>query len=124
MHWGGGAPSLTVLACVLSEIARAGLRPVVFFDANVGYKVAGRHLERAVIAQTLRIAADQVILSDSGLSADPLLLGYATQNRLRVVSKDRFRDWKGRYPRLGTKGFLVRGDVVGGNVRLPLLTRA
>jgi len=38
MHWGGEA-SLTILNTVLTALANRNLLAIVYFDANVGYKL-------------------------------------------------------------------------------------
>lgn len=121
MHWGTDAPSLGILTRVLAELVKAEFVPVVFFDANVGYKVAGRHMDAAELALALGVSHRQVRVSPSGTPADPLLLDYATRNGLRVVSNDRFRDWTVTFRKLGTKGFLIRGRYAEGHVDLPML---
>jgi hypothetical protein len=121
MHWGVEVPSLGVLSRVLGELVKAEFVPVVFFDANVGYKVSGQHMDEAELAGLLGVKPAQVHISPSGSPADPLLLDYATRNGLRVVSNDRFRDWSVKFRRVGTKGFLIHGRYAEGRVDMPML---
>lgn len=121
MHWGANEPSLDVLRRVLTELIKAEFVPVIFFDANVGYKVSGQHMDAAELAALLGVRSAQVQISPSGTPADPMLLDYATRNGLRVVSNDRFRDWTVKFRKVGTKGFLIRGRYAEGRVDLPML---
>lgn len=115
MYWGGD-PSFMVLSKVLGSLQENGLTPIVYFDANVGYKLWNRHVYAREIAQMLELDPRQVALSPSGVTADEVLLEQATRDGLRVVSNDRFRDWKLTFPKVGQKGFLVRGRWQQGTV--------
>ena len=57
------------------------------------------------------------LVVEKGISADDRILEIARDQGLRVVTNDRFRDWKGTYPMIGKKGFFVRGSFKGGNVQ-------
>jgi len=118
MHWDEAGPSLRVLGRVIDVLHGRGFTPQVYFDANVGYKIAGRHMKEAEIARVLKLRAAQITLSPSGTPADPLLIDFALRRGARVVSNDRYRDWRGEYPRLGDKGVLVGGSYVSGRVEL------
>lgn len=118
MHWDEAGPSLKVLGRVIDDLRGRGFVPQVYFDANVGYKIAGRHMKEAEIAHALRLTAQQITLSPSGTPADPLLIDFALRRGLRVVSNDRYRDWRADFPRLGDKGVLVGGRYVSGRVEL------
>ncbi|MFY9206176.1 MAG: hypothetical protein WAO67_10630, partial [Yoonia sp.] len=52
MHW-GGEPSEIVLARVILAIIAKGYEPYVIFDANVGYKLRGKYLDDAPMAQLI-----------------------------------------------------------------------
>jgi len=120
MHWDEAGPSLKVLGRVIDDLRDRGFVPQVYFDANVGYKIAGRHMKEAEIARVLRLRAAQITLSPSGTPADPLLIDFALRRGARVVSNDRYRDWREDFPRLGDKGVLVGGRYVSGRVELRL----
>jgi hypothetical protein len=118
LHWAGGAPSLAPLAAVLRDLERRGLRPVVWFDANAGYRVGGRYLGSDALARSLGLPERQVFVAPKGTPADPLLLRAAEVLQAPVVSNDRFRGWEGQHPLLGRPGRLIRGRVAGGAVEL------
>lgn len=117
MHW-GGEPSAQILNHVLVALGENGLDPMIFFDANVGYKLWGRHANARHIAPKIGVRSDRVVVAPSGTTADELLLEFAVRNGLRVVTNDRFLDWRVRFPRAGEKGFLVKGRWKQGSVVL------
>lgn len=123
MHW-GGEPSMMVLVRVLKELQNRGLQPVVYFDANVGYKLFDKHIKPAALAAQLDLPVGQVILAPSRTPADEILLERAINDGLRVVTNDRFLDWKQRFPKVGEKGFLIKGMWKEGSVILLGLGRA
>lgn len=109
MHWHGNAPQAKVLARVVQTLVAKGERPHVYFDANAGYRLADRFMDEGALGQMIGLPADQITVADSGTPADPLLLNHATRGRLRVVTNDRFLDWKTQFPVVGKKGALVKG---------------
>jgi len=120
MHWQDDVPRFEALDLVLSDLSARGFVPHVFFDANVGYKLAGRHVDPSALARALSIPRSQIFVAPSRTPADPLLIAHAIKTRARVVSNDRFRDWRDDFPALGDKGFLVPGRVLGERVELRL----
>jgi len=116
MHWGGD-PSIKVLNRVLQDIAAHGLTPVVYFDANVGYRLMDRFCDAKEMARLTKLREDQICVVDKGVVADGELLQCAADQGLRVVSNDRYRDWRLRYPFLKKKGRVVRGTYDAGAVR-------
>lgn len=118
MHWLGDVPTVGALEMVLADLTARGFAPHVFFDANVGYKLAGRHLGPDDLARALAIPRSRIFVAPSRTPADPLLIAHAIRSRARVVSNDRFRDWRDDFPTLGDKGFLVPGRLQGERVEL------
>ncbi|MFG5380522.1 NYN domain-containing protein [Yoonia sp. R2-816] len=123
MHW-SGEPSLKVLFRVLKELEKRGLQPHVYFDANVGYTLFDRHVEPDELAEKLGLSPVQVTLAPSRTTADQVLLERAVSDGLRVVTNDRFLDWKQRFPKVAEKGFLIKGIWKEGSVILLGLGRA
>ena len=113
MHWNGEASSL-VLARVVAALRARGERPHVYFDANAGYKLGKGYLGPAALGAMIGLPAQRVTVADRGTPADPLLLAHAARSRLRVLSNDRFRDWRVQFPQAARKGAIVRGDWRGG----------
>ncbi len=116
MFWGGD-PSAHVLKSVVASLVAKGFAPYVIFDANVGYKLSDRYLDDAPMAKLIDVPVDRVLVVEKGISADDRILEIARDQGLRVVTNDRFRDWKGTYPMISKKGFFVRGSFKGGNVQ-------
>ncbi|MFU1477915.1 NYN domain-containing protein [Roseovarius sp. C7] len=120
MFWDGGDPRGATVHAVVSALQREGFRPVVWFDANAGYKLFGRYMGPRDLAPYTGVPPRQVFVAPKGTPADPLVLASARKLGARVVSNDRFRDWNEEFPELRETGRLVRGGVRGGDVRLRL----
>lgn len=118
MHWADGTPKIEAVRAVVDDVAARGFLPLVYFDANVGYKLVGRHVDAAALAGALKLTARQVRVVPSGTPADPWLIEQATALDARVISNDRFQDWRGEYPALRRKGFLIGGTLRGQKVEL------
>ena len=115
MHWGGD-PSAMVLRRVIASIQERGQIPIVFFDANVGYKLADRYLDDVEMARMIGVPADQVLVVEKGVVADDRILAVAKARDLPVISNDRFRDWRVAHPWVGKKGRMMRGTYKQGSV--------
>lgn len=122
MHWKNDQPSVATLQAVLSELRQRDYVPVVWFDANVGYKIGCRYLGPRDLAQIIGIPAHQIFVAPKGTPADPLLLDYASKLQAKVVTNDRFRNWADSHPQTKEPGFLVTGNVLGDDVVLAELT--
>lgn len=120
MHWGGQGPSARPLALVLGQLQAKGFVPVVWFDANVGYKLGGQHMGRLDLARMLSLPPASIHLAPSGQPADPLVIKAALDAKARLVSNDRFMDWREQFPGLRAKHVLVKGTVRGDHVDLTL----
>ena len=109
MFWEEDVPSLDTVKAVVDDIRGQGAMPVVWFDANVGYRVDDRYMGPAALSRRLGIPAKYVFVAPKGTPADPLLLRDATRLKVPVVTNDRFRDWAGDYPEVTEPGHLIRG---------------
>ena len=115
MYW-GGTPSVLVLARVLTALTDRDLIPIVYFDANIGYKLWGKFENANTVAVKMRINPRMVIVVPKGVAADEMLLETAVDHGLRVVTNDRFLDWRVRFPQAAEKGFLIKGEWRQGSV--------
>jgi len=115
MHWGGD-PSLHTVSRAIEVLEKNGLTPIVFFDANVGYKVDNRYYAEGDLARFIGLPERQICVVHKGVVADEWLLDFATDHKLRIVTNDQFRDWRVKYPIAGQKGRLVKGTWSNGNV--------
>ena len=111
-------PSLSTVTAVVGEVRRAGLTPLVWFDANAGYKLANRYMNPRDLSRAIGLSAKQVRVAPKGYPADPLLLDDAAKLDSGVVSNDRYRDWATRFPEVTRPELLVRGRVEGGAAQL------
>ncbi|MBN8630959.1 MAG: hypothetical protein J0L76_08920 [Rhodobacterales bacterium] len=118
MHWQDGVVSLTSLKAVIGHVQELGFVPGVVFDANAGWKLAGRYLHDSDLARLLGLQARQVLVVPKGTQADPYLLETARDFGCRIVTNDRYRDWAERHPEVLKPGFLIRGGMRDGQVWL------
>lgn len=114
MFWEDETPSLSAVTAVVGEVRRAGLTPLVWFDANAGYKLADRYMNPRDLSRAIGVSAKQVRVAPKGSPADPLLLDDAAKLESGVVSNDRYRDWVTRFPEVIRPEVMVRGRVEGG----------
>lgn len=120
MYW-GGEPSALILSQVLRAIENKGYAPIVFYDANVGYVLGDRYYDELKMASVTGVAKENICVVDKGVVADQAILAFSKDHKLRIVSNDRYRDWRGQFPHVKRKGRLVRGTCKSGAVKLPAL---
>ncbi len=113
MHWFDDTPSLSTVASVVEQLTDLGYLSIVWFDANVGYKVGSRYMTERDLARFLPVSSSAIRVAPKGSPADPLLLAEAVRLRGRVVSNDKFRDWTKEFPQLRDDAFLVRATIHG-----------
>lgn len=117
MYW-GGEPSQMVLARVLAALRDQGLSPIAIFDASVGYRLGNRFMNEADLAASIGLPKRQILVVNKGIVADEVILDFATEHQLRIVSNDRYRDWTPQFALINQKGRLIKGDWKDGNVML------
>jgi hypothetical protein len=118
LYWQDEIPSLQTVREVVDALIRRGMRPVVWFDANVGYLVGDRYLGPVPLAKSLGLSERQVIVAPKGTPADPLVIEGARLLKSRIVSNDRFRDWQDQYPEVREAMRFLRGSIENGALRL------
>lgn len=109
MHWGGDA-SAEVLKRVLKSLENKGHAPIVFFDASAGYRLGDRYYNEAKLAALLGRSANHICVVDKGVVADQAILMFASDYGLRVVTNDKYRDWRVQFPHAAKKGNLIGGE--------------
>ncbi|MFN4155173.1 MAG: NYN domain-containing protein [Paracoccaceae bacterium] len=109
MHWKDGTAQMATVQEVIRALSDQGYQPGVIFDANAGYKLAGRYLDDRPLARALGLSADRVLVVPKGEPADPVILKVARDLGAPVVSDDRFRDWVAEFPEVAQPGHLRRG---------------
>ncbi|AWD22336.1 NYN domain-containing protein [Pseudogemmobacter blasticus] len=109
LYWNPVGPSLATVSDVLRLLESQGFQPVIWFDANVGYKVGGDWMGPWELSKVLNLPQKQILVAAKGQPADPLVLAEARKRRASVVSNDRFRDWAEDHPEVTRPGFLIRG---------------
>ena len=121
MHWQDNTPSLETVRNVVDQVRKLGYVPGVVFDANAGWKLAGRYLHDQEFAKMLGVEARQVLVVAKGTQADPFLLQTAREFGARIVTNDRFRDWAEAHPEVQAPGFLIRGSAGESGITLRAL---
>ncbi len=118
LFWGGPQADLGNVQAVVRAVRARGREPLVWFDANVGYRIADRYLREDELAQLLDLPERQVRVAPKGTPADPLILADATKLSATVVSNDRYRDWHADFPLARDPRRLIRGRIAAGTARL------
>lgn len=108
MHWGGGVPSAEKLSIVLEALIDAGFAPEIWFDANVGYKLGDQYAGPRQLERLLPVPASSIRVVDKGTPADPELIRSAIRQGARIITNDRYQDWRADFPKLDSER-LVRG---------------
>ncbi|WP_170530040.1 NYN domain-containing protein [Ruegeria arenilitoris] len=111
LYWNNEKPDLDSVRIVIDELISEGLEPLIWFDANIGYLVAGRYLDPAKLSKALRFPARRIWVAPKGTPADPLLITDAQKLNARIVSNDRYRDWEQQFPNISQKDVFVRGKI-------------
>lgn len=109
LFWRDGVARLSTLKTVLTRLRRAGFDPVVFLDASSRHHLGDTSLNERKFAQSLELDTNRIMVVPKGTEADGFLLEYAGQNKLAIVSNDRFRD----RPRAARNIRLVKGRFDG-----------
>lgn len=118
MHWQDNTPLLAPLLQVIADLKERGFAPGVVFDANVGYKLSGKHLNEHELSQMLSLPVDQLLVVPKGEQADEYIIETALKFGVPIVTNDRFSDWAEAYPKVAEPGFLVWGGIKDGEVWL------
>lgn len=118
LYWQDETPSMQTVREVVDALKRRGFRPVVWFDANVGYLVASRYLGPAPLSRSLGLSQKQVVVAPKGTPADPMVIEGARTLRARIVSNDRFRNWQDQFPEVREASSFMRGSITNGALRL------
>lgn len=120
MHWRDNTPQLAVVDEVLRRLNAHGYDVGVMFDANAGYRIAGRYLHDGDFRRLLNIRGDRVMVVPKGTPADPFLLSFARGSGAAIVTNDRFRDWLADFPEFADPSRLIRGGFRDGRLWLDL----
>jgi hypothetical protein len=106
------APSLSPLLDVIAQLKLRDIRAGVIFDATAGYKLRNRYISDREFAMMIPDAQD-VFVVPKGSNADDYLIDMAMDQKLRIISNDRFRD-NPNAKRITKQ----RGEIVNGQVKL------
>lgn len=109
MHWKDGPPQIETLREVVEALLAAGYAVGMVFDANAGYRLAGRYQDDSALARQLGLSTGQVFVVPKVTPADPYLLITARKMQARIITNDRYRDWAAEYPEVEKPGLLIWG---------------
>jgi hypothetical protein len=115
---------MEILLVLLVELKKGGAEFCCIFDANVRFqlrKSSGIRVYEAYL-KLLDTYPHQFAESTGGLRADELLLQRADTFKQRIITNDRFNDFKERYVWLKDENkHLVKFAVVGHELQVPSL---
>lgn len=106
-HWGDeGSANLDAVKAIVLFLKRERATPIVVFDANIGFKVAGKHMNADDLINAL--GGDfEVEIVQSGTVADRRIVELAEQRKATIVSNDLFRDSLRARPIPKRRGFYL-----------------
>lgn len=106
-HWGDeGSANLDAVKAIVLFLKRENTTPIVVFDANIGFKVANRHMNADDLIDAL--GGDiEVEIVQSGTVADRRIVELAEQRKAIIVSNDLFRDSLRARPIPKRRGFYL-----------------
>lgn len=110
-YWDNDRPALQSVKLVVDSLVSDGFEPILWFDANIGYLVAGRYLGPAKLSKTLGFPARRIFVAPKGTPADPLLIADAVKLNASIVTNDRFRDWQKDFPQITDQQAFLRGEI-------------
>lgn len=92
LYWASDAsPSLKTVIKVAESLLSKGVKPIVVFDANIGYKLSGRHLSLEEVKEMVGVSCDIEIVA-SGTVADRRIVELAELHSAPIVTNDLYRD--------------------------------
>lgn len=103
LFWMGGQVNCAVPERVVRALRARRFFPQAYFDNSIG-----RHMTPGALNSLAAVA--QVIIAPRGTSADEMLLYASAQGRLQIVSNDRYRCWRAKFPGL-RNNTLVTGEI-------------
>jgi len=118
MYWGGD-PTAKALNHVIGHLTQKNFAPIVIFDASAGYRLSDRFMTEVDFARLTSLPERQILVVNKGVVADEVILDFATEHKLRIVTNDRYRDWSVQFPMVKQKGRLLKGSFANGNVAIP-----
>ncbi|MGB0958876.1 MAG: NYN domain-containing protein [Halocynthiibacter sp.] len=118
MYWDDNTPKAETLRAVINALLKRGIIPGVIFDANAGYLLTGSYQHHKAMSQLVGLPAERVMVVGKGVIADEVILQAARDNGWRIVTNDKYRDWRTQFPELRKAGHLISGRVDNGTVKL------
>jgi len=106
-YWGDeGFADLDAVKAIVRFLKKEGSTPIVVFDANIGFKVADKHMNVDDLVN--KLGGDiEVEIVKSGTVADRRIVELAEQRKATIVSNDLFRDSLRARPIPKRRGFFL-----------------
>ena len=91
-HWDReSGPNLAPVKAVVQALQNENVKPIVLFDANIGFKIASRFIGTEEIQENLGECVDIEVV-EAGTVADYRIIELAEKNQATVITNDLFRD--------------------------------
>lgn len=120
LYWKNDTPQIETVREVVQHLTSLGFEAGVMFDANAGYLVSDNYQHDGKFGEMLGLPKDRIMVVPKGTPADPYILTAARDLGARIVTNDRFRDWKDEYPEIAERGYLIQGAYRSGKLWLDL----
>lgn len=105
--WGNNDRArIEAVKCIVHLLKAEGVQPIVVFDANIGFKLAGRYMDASEL--TAELGSDVVVeIVPSGTIADHRVIELAEERRAVIVSNDLYRESLRARPIPKRRGFFL-----------------
>ena len=114
MHWHNQTPRLDTVRDVIEAVVDAGYTPGIIFDANAGYKLNDRYMRDTEFSNLLGLGGEDVMVVDSGVDADHVILQAARDYKASIVTLDQYRNWADDFPEITDPKKLIKGGYTNG----------
>ncbi len=92
LFWKDEVALLSTLKKVVARLRHEGFDPVVFLDASSRHHLGDKSLNEVRFADCLGLTTNRIMVCPARTEADAFILEYAGQQKIAVVSNDKFRD--------------------------------
>lgn len=92
LYWDGEKAELSTLQAVVVSLVDKGYYPYIFFDASSRHHLKDKSLTEKSFARQLGLPQKRVMVCPAKTDADAFILKFARDQKLPVVSNDRFGD--------------------------------
>lgn len=101
------SPSLDAVQAIVRLLKEEKSSILTIFDANIGYKIAGKHMDVGDFVRALGNGVEIEVVK-AGTVADRRIVEVAEQRKATIISNDLFRDSRRARPIPKRRGFFIR----------------